>query len=106
MNREDYLLELDDAGRELGRRARVAAEAANPLNGLRESVAENWKWWLPAAAVAGFAVARTLSPAGRTAASAGGGGAAFWIPTLVRLLPTVTAQIVPLILSLRSPRGE
>lgn len=105
MNREDYLVELEAAGRDLGRRARVVADAANPLTGLRESVAENWKWWLPAAAVAGFAIARVIRPSGRGGSPyRDSGGAAFWVPTLIKLLPSVTAQVVPLILSLRSSR--
>lgn len=105
MNREDYLVELEAAGRDLGRRARVVADAANPLTGLRECVAENWKWWLPAAAVAGFAIARVIRPSGRGGLpSHDSGGAAFWVPTLIKLLPSVTAQVVPLILSLRSSR--
>ena len=106
MNREDYLVELDAAGRDLGRRARVVADAANPLTGLRECVAENWKWWLPAAAVAGFAIARVIRPSGRVGGRSfpDAGGAAFWVPTLIKLLPSVTAQVVPLILSLRSSR--
>lgn len=105
MNREQYLVELDDAGRELGRSARMAADAANPLKGLRECVAANWKWWLPAAAAAGFAAARVIRSSGpRGSTVPGGGAAAFWIPTLVKLLPAVTTQIVPLILSLRTAR--
>jgi hypothetical protein len=109
MNREEYLRELDEAGEELGARAREFAAAANPLNQIRGEVARDWKWWLPGASVAGFAAARLLrmssrgkrhSPGPRPAAA----GAAFWIPLLLKLLPAAMAQLVPLFLSLRSGR--
>lgn len=58
MNREDYLRELEAAGGELQSKVRELAAAANPLNQLRGEVARDWKWWLPGASVAGFAVAR------------------------------------------------
>jgi len=32
------------------------------------------------------------------------GGAAFWVPTLIKLLPAALTQLVPLVLSLRSGR--
>jgi hypothetical protein len=109
MNREEYLRELESAGRELKARAHHLAEAANPINQLRGEVARDWKWWLPGASLAGFAVARLLRSVGgirgpvRTGA-APGGGAAFWVPALVKLLPAVMTQLVPLFLSLRSGR--
>jgi len=109
MNREDYLRELEAAGGELQSRVRELAAAANPLNQLRGEVARDWKWWLPGASVAGFAVARFLRlPAGRAVAVGApptpGGGAAFWVPVLLKLLPATLTQLVPLILSLRSGR--
>ncbi|MBU3664297.1 MAG: hypothetical protein FGM15_00255 [Chthoniobacterales bacterium] len=106
MNREQYLRELDSAGRELLAKGRLLAEAANPINQLRGEVARDWKWWLPGASVAGFAAARLLRmPRGKTAKGTGAqpqSGAAFWVPTLLKLLPAVLAQLVPLFLSLRS----
>ncbi len=110
MNREDYLRELEAAGGELQSKVRELAAAANPLNQLRGEVARDWKWWLPGASVAGFAVARFLRmPAGRGASAgaashAAGGGAGFWIPVVLKLLPGTLTQLVPLILSLRSGR--
>jgi len=109
MNREDYLRELEAAGGELQSKARELAAAANPLNQLRGEVARDWKWWLPGASVAGFAVARFLRlPAGRGASGqapqASVGGAGFWIPVVLKLLPGTLTQLVPLILSLRSGR--
>ena len=109
MNREDYLRELASAGRELQEKTHDLAEAANPLNQLRSEVARDWKWWLPGASVAGFAVARLLRP-GSSSARAGrpgstpNSGAVFWVPTLLKLLPAVASQLVPLFLSLRSGR--
>lgn len=109
MNREDYLRELASAGRELQEKTHDLAEAANPLNQLRCEVARDWKWWLPGASVAGFAVARLLRP-GSSSARAGrpgstpNAGAVFWVPTLLKLLPAVASQLVPLFLSLRSGR--
>ena len=109
MNREDYLRELASAGRELEEKTHDLAEAANPLNQLRSEVARDWKWWLPGAYVAGFAVARLLRP-GSSSARAGrpgstpNAGAVFWVPTLLKLLPAVASQLVPLFLSLRSGR--
>ena len=109
MNREDYLRELASAGRELQEKTHDLAEAANPLNQLRSEVALDWKWWLPGASVAGFAVARLLRP-GSSSARAGrpgstpNAGAVFWVPTLLKLLPAVASQLVPLFLSLRSGR--
>lgn len=109
MNREDYLRELASAGRELEEKTHDLAEAANPLNQLRSEVARDWKWWLPGASMAGFAVARLLRP-GSSSARAGrpgstpNAGAVFWVPTLLKLLPAVASQLVPLFLSLRSGR--
>jgi len=109
MNREDYLKEIEAAGLELQAKAGDLAEAANPLNQLRSEVARDWKWWLPGASLAGFAAARLFRSAGtgpradRTAA-APGAGAAFWVPTLLKLVPAVMTQLVPLFLSLRSGR--
>lgn len=107
MNREDYLRELDFAGGELQAKLHDLAAAANPLNQLRSEVARDWKWWLPGASVAGFAAARLLrTPHGgsKRADGAPSGGAAFWIPTLLKLLPAALTQLVPLVLSLRSGR--
>jgi hypothetical protein len=109
MNREQYLRELESAGNDLQARVRELGVAANPLNQLRSEVVRDWKWWLPGASVAGFAVARFLRP-GRSAAKQGIGGAiptsgaALWVPMLLKVLPAVLTQIVPLVLSLRSGR--
>ena len=109
MNREQYLRELETAGKELQSKFSELTVAANPLNQLRSEVVRDWKWWLPGASVAGFAAARFLrfggaaakrGPANASPAS----GAAFWIPALVKLLPAVLTQLVPLVLSLRSGR--
>ena len=109
MNREEYLRELETAGGELQSRVRELAAAANPLNQLRGEVARDWKWWLPGASVAGFAAARFLRLPGARGGSgdasrAAAGGAAFWVPVLLKLLPATLTQLVPLILSLRSGR--
>ena len=108
MNREDYLRELESAGRDLQRSGRSLVAAANPINQLRSGVAHEWRWWLPGASVAGFALARFLRrPARKQKAdkqSASRSGAAFWVPTLIKLLPAVASQLVPLFLSLRSGR--
>lgn len=108
MNREDYLRELDSAGRELRRSGADLVSAANPINQLRHGVAHEWKWWLPGASVAGFALARFLRRPARQAKAAGHDaaqtGAAFWIPLLVKLLPAALVQLAPLLLSLRSGR--
>jgi hypothetical protein len=111
MNREEYLRELETAGNELQSKVRELAVAANPLNQLRSEVARDWKWWLPGASVAGFAVARFLRmPAAGRAAKRGGtgeaaaSGAAFWVPVVLKLLPATLTQLVPLFLSLRSGR--
>jgi hypothetical protein len=109
MTREDYLRELDIASRELSVQARSLAKAANPLNQLRASVTRDWKWWLPGALVAGFAVAQlfrasgaAVNRSGSTGSSAG--GAAVWIPILLKTVPAAAAQLLPLILSLRADR--
>jgi len=109
MNRDEYLRELETAGLELQAKTRDLAEAANPLNQLRSEVARDWKWWLPGASVAGFAVARLVRSGGaRVMRGKSGdetaGGAAFWVPTLLKLLPAALTQLVPLVLSLRSGR--
>lgn len=108
MNREDYLRELDSAGRELKRSGANLVSAANPINQLRQGVAHEWKWWLPGASVAGFALARLLRRPARQGKVAGQDaaqtGAVFWIPLLVKFLPAALAQLAPLLLSLRSGR--
>ena len=109
MNRDEYLRELEAAGRELETRTRDLAAAANPLNQLRSEVARDWKWWLPGASVAGFAAARLFRSGGARAGRGGpatqpSGGAAFWIPVLLKLLPAALGQLIPLVLSLRSGR--
>ena len=108
MNREEYLRELELAGGELQSKVRELAVAANPLNQLRSEVARDWRWWLPGASVAGFAVARLLRmPAGKAKAGAkdsAPAGAAYWVPVLLKLLPATLTQLVPLFLSLRSGR--
>ena len=108
MNREQYLRELDSAGRELKRSGEALISAANPVNQLRHGVAHDWKWWLPGASVAGFAMARFLRrPARKQRAGpqeAARTGAALWVPLLVKLLPAALAQLTPLLLSLRSGR--
>lgn len=108
MNREDYLRELESAGRMLHRSGQNLLTAANPVNQLRHGVAHEWKWWLPGASVAGFAIARFLRrPARKQKAGkheVPQSGAAFWVPTLAKLLPALLTQLVPLFLSLRSGR--
>ena len=109
MNREDYLRELESAGEQMSSSARDLAEAANPVALLRAAVGRNWKWWLPGALAAGFLAAQLMRRPGPSAGRVDrpgslSGGAAFWVPTLIKLLPTAAAQIVPLVLSLRSAR--
>jgi len=109
MNREQYLRELETAGNDLQARIRELGVAANPLNQLRSEVVRDWKWWLPGASVAGFAAARFLRPGSSAAKQGKGGatpasGAALWVPMLLKVLPAVLTQIVPLVLSLRSGR--
>lgn len=108
MNREEYLRELELAGGELQSKVRELAVAANPLNQLRSEVARDWKWWLPGASVAGFAAARLLRmPVGKVrgdSKDSAPAGAAYWLPVLIKLLPTALSQLVPLFLSLRSGR--
>jgi hypothetical protein len=108
MNRDDYLRELESAGRELKRSGDNLLAAANPVNQLRHGVVHDWKWWLPGASVAGFALARFLRrPARRQEMSkpaAARTGAALWVPLLIKLLPATVSQLVPLFLSLRSGR--
>ena len=108
MNREDYLRELESAGRALQQSGRNLVTAANPVNQIRHGVAHEWRWWLPGASVAGFALARFLRRPARKQKTgkqeAPQSGAAFWVPTMIKLLPAVMAQLVPLFLSLRSGR--
>lgn len=111
MTREDFLRELDDAGRQMRSSARDLASAANPFKQLRVGVARDWKWWLPGASVAGFALARWLRrphrpKTRRPAKEAPAGGAVFWVPLLLRLVPGALSQLVPLFLSLRSGRNR
>lgn len=110
MKKEDYLREMKSAGHDLSAGAQKLGAAVNPVSLLRSSISRGWQWWLPGAAVGGFAVSKILRAArrgkktqGATAASPSS-GAAFWVPVLLKLLPAMTAQIVPLILSLRSSR--
>jgi len=110
MTREDYLRELDSAGRQLKERSGVLWTAANPVNQLRAGVVREWKWWLPGASAAGFALARfvcrgsvgTKAKAETTPTS----GAALWLPIVVKLLPVLLTQLGPLFLSLRSGRKQ
>ena len=110
MKREDYLREIEAAGYDLQVRTRDLVAAANPINQLRSGVARDWKWWLPGASAAGFVAARLLRGSSHQNAShkAGGHspatGAAFWVPTLLKLLPALLSQLVPLFLSVRSGR--
>ena len=112
MNREQYLRELETAGLEMSASGRGLVEAANPLALLRASVSRDWKWWLTGALAAGILAAQLMhrprrheAPAHHHA-GAPSGGAAFWVPTLLKLLPTAAAQLVPLFLSLRKARKE
>lgn len=105
MKRDEYLRELATAGDEMSERARELAVAVNPVNQFRASVARDWRWWLPAALVAGFAAAQLLrAPRTGKGGARDGGGAAFWVPTLLKLLPGVAAQVIPLFVSMRSNR--
>lgn len=109
MNREDYLRELDCAGSQLKQSGQALAAAANPVSQIRHGVANDWKWWLPGASVAGFAFARLLRRPARGRRKTGKReeprtGAVFWVPLLLKLLPAALAQLVPLFLSLRSGR--
>jgi len=108
MNREDYLRELDSAGRELKERIGVLWTAANPVNQLRAGVVREWKWWLPGASAAGFALARFVrrgpSDAKTKSETVPASGAALWLPIVVKLLPALLTQLGPLFLSLRSSR--
>lgn len=111
MNREEYLRQLDSAGDELFAKGQLLVSAANPLNQLRDEVARDWKWWLPGASVAGFAAARWFRlPRGKGVrgdmGSSGQGGAAFWVPTLLKLLPAILAQLVPVFLNFRAGRKQ
>jgi hypothetical protein len=109
MKREDYLRELEIARVDLRRRAHDLASAANPVSQFRRGIARDWKWWLPGASAAGFLGARLLRgasarPRGTKHGDSAGGGGAFWVLALLKVLPSVLAQVVPLILSLRSGR--
>jgi hypothetical protein len=110
MKRDDYLREIEAAANELQARTHDLAVAANPLNQLRSGVVRDWKWWLPGASAAGFVAARLLrrSPDGNAPRRGSGPsavtGATFWIPTLLKLMPALLSQLVPLFLSVRSGR--
>lgn len=108
MNREDYLRELDAAGGDLKRSGQALIAAANPVKWVGSGVAHGWKWWLPGASIAGFAMARLLRrparPRRRGEKPHPTAGAAYWIPTLLKLLPRLITQLMPLFLSLRSAR--
>lgn len=109
MNREEYLRELESAGEQMSVSAKDLTDAANPVALLRAAVGRNWKWWLPGALAAGLLAAQLMRRSGHSGGRAdrpgsSSGGAAFWIPTLIKLLPSAAAQIVPLVLSLRSAR--
>lgn len=108
MNREDYLRELDAAGGDLKRSGEALIAAANPIKMVGSGVARDWKWWLPGASIVGFAMARLLRrparPRRRDAQPPPSGGGAYWVPTLIKLLPRLLAQLMPLFLSLRSAR--
>lgn len=111
MKKEDYLRELDAAGFEMTAGLQDLAAAANPVALLRASVARGWRWWLPGAAVAGFVAASLVRsaachPRRPPRQGAPSGGAAFWVPVLLKLLPAATAQLVPLVLSLRGGRDR
>lgn len=109
MNRADYLRELDEAGRDLKRYGGALLAAAHPTNLVRSGVSRGWKWWLPGASVAGFAAARWLRRPARPknhqdSAPGSSSGAAYWVPTLLKLLPKLLAQLMPLFLSWRAAR--
>lgn len=109
MNREDYLRELDAAGGDLKRSGAALIAAANPIKMVGSGVARDWKWWLPGASIAGFVMARFLRRPVRSrkrdaSSSPSAGGAAYWVPTLIKLLPRLLTQLMPLFLSLRSAR--
>jgi hypothetical protein len=110
MKRGDYLREIEAAANELRVRTRDLVEAANPLNQLRSGLVRDWKWWLPGASAAGFVAARLLRRSSfgnaprREAGAAHAGGATFWIPTLLKLLPALLSQLIPIFLSVRSGR--
>lgn len=109
MKKEDYMRLIESAGQDLVVGVKHLTIAANPVGLLRGCVVQGWHWWLPGAAVTGFASAKLLRSAfckkkKRGDVLASPHGFAFWIPTLLKLAPAVLAQIVPLILSLRSHR--
>ncbi len=108
MKKEDYLREMESAGQDLSISIQRFVTAANPVSLLRGSVSRGWQWWLPSAAVTGFTGAKLLRSVFRgkkkTKEVATVSGAAFWIPTLLKLMPAALVQIVPLILSLCSSR--
>jgi hypothetical protein len=110
MKRDDYLREIEAAASELRARTRVLVEAANPLNQLRSGIVRDWRWWLPGASAAGFVAARLLRRSSvvnapwRESGTAPVTGATFWIPTLLKLLPALLSQLIPLFLSVRSGR--
>jgi hypothetical protein len=112
MNREDYLRELESAGAEVKTSLAGLLEAANPVSQLRHEVSRDWKWWLPGSASAGLVAAMLLQRPRRQSRGPGQnnsrgparGGAAYWVPTLLKILPGAIVQLVPLFLSLRSGR--
>jgi hypothetical protein len=106
MNREDYLRELEVSGLELKESLGGLLEAANPVAQLRAEVSRDWKWWLPGSAAAGLLAALVLRAPRRSGGTVLGSkiGLAFWVPTLLKLLPGVVTQLAPLFLSLRSGR--
>lgn len=112
MNREEYLRELEAAGFEMSVTGRELVEAANPLTLLRASVSRDWKWWLTGALAAGILAAQFVHRPRRREAPADhhtgapSGGAAFWVPTMIKLLPAAAVQLVPLFLSLRKTHKE
>lgn len=104
MNREDYMREIDAAGRELSARAEELSVAANPVALLKASISREWKWWVPGAAAAGFVLARLIRAQGPGKGAPASSGASYWVPVVAKLVPALASQLVPLILSLRSRR--
>lgn len=110
MKKEDYLREIKSAGHDLSIGVKKLGVAVNPLGLLRTSISQKWHWWLPAAGAGGFITSKILraitcgkkKTRGKDAPRPA--GAAYWIPILLKFLPAMTAQLVPLILSLRSNR--
>ena len=107
MNREDYLRELDAAGQTVHLRLHEIGTALRPANVVRR----RWKWWLSGASLPGFALARFCRCSSRQKSpsrlvSAAAGGAAFWVPLLLKTAPTILRQLLPLFLSFQDrPKG-